>query len=415
MRWLRFLLIAAVLAGGMLAGWPLARRYVPLLLTNFWRGQVLQAADDDLPRLMAELGELGDDSLPALAEFIGSQRAAVSRAARTQLTRQIDAWLALPPTEAGSHLGAVAKALAARAADYGPTAREYAEDVIDRLLEARASGRLALSTAALVDCETILQVAEAAHRLQFAMRDPASSEAESLLPPVRDEPDPAPPADDGNGQTAAAKKSAEAAPRAAATANAAEPMRVEEPTNPPGESPGLLDLEKDPLRELPEMPERTTPLEFHPTRLEQPDGTHAGPSAKGALAAADEETRIFTWMHQLHSPDPTIVQHARRHLAEVGFGPAQLELARSLTSPNPAEREQLAEILPQVPGIDAKTWLIWLSRDERADVRLAAISVMATINDPLLLKRLRDMATHDVDPRIRAQLQRLTSRRGSLP
>lgn len=413
MRWLRFLLIAAVLAAGMLAGWPLARKHVPPVLAAFWREQILHAPDDQLPRLLAELAALGDDGLPALAEFIGCQRASVSRAARAQLTRQIDTWLALPSAEAGSHLAAVAKALAARAADYGPSARDYAEDVIDRLLAARGAGRVFLSTEALVDCETVLQVAEAAHRLAFANRDPASSEAEAFLPPVRDEPQAARADASTEPASAATTPSAESTPRGAAAANTSEPMRIEPPADPA--APGPLDLETDPLRELPEMPARQTPLDFHPTRLEQPDAARPGPSATGALAAADEETRIFTWMHQLHSPDATIVQHASRHLAEVGFGPAQLELARSLTSPNPADREQLAEILPQVPGIDAKTWLIWLSRDERADVRLAAISVMATINDPVLLKRLRDMATRDADPRVRAQVQRMTARRSAVP
>lgn len=412
MRWLRFLLIAAVLAAAMLASWPLARRYVPVALVGFWRSQILQATDDDLPRLLAELGNLEDAALPALAELIGSQRAAVSRAARVQLSRQVNAWFLLPPGEAADHLGAVAAALAAHAVEYGPSARDYAEDIVDRLIEAGRSNRGLLPASAWSDCEIVLQVATAAHRLKFALRDPASAEAEQYLPPVHDEPAPAAAAEsasEGPGEQAAA---AEKAPRAAAAANAAEPMRIETPAAPASSAPAPLDLESDPLRELPEMPPRRTPLEFKPTRLELPAGSRQGSSAKGSLAAAEEEARIFTWMHQLHSADATIVQHAASHLAEAGFAPAHLELARSLTSPNPAEREQLAEILPQVPGIDAKTWLIWLSRDERAEVRLAAISVMATINDPVLLKRVRDMAAADPDPRLRAQLQRLSARRG---
>jgi hypothetical protein len=174
-----------------------------------------------------------------------------------------------------------------------------------------------------------------------------------------------------------------------------------------------LDLETDPLREMPEMPSTRTHAEFRPTRLEQPIETKPARAGGGSLHADDEDARIAAWMHQLHSSDKTIVRHAEAHLVEAGFAPAHLELARNLTSPDPAVREQLAEILPQVPGIDAKAWLVWLSRDPRADVRLAAISVMATINDPMMLKRIREMARNDPDRRIQEQGQRLLGGNGA--
>ena len=41
-----------------------------------------------------------------------------------------------------------------------------------------------------------------------------------------------------------------------------------------------------------------------------------------------------------------------------------------------------------MPGIDAHVWLVWLSRDENADVRLAALTVMATTSDPNVLRRI---------------------------
>jgi hypothetical protein len=181
------------------------------------------------------------------------------------------------------------------------------------------------------------------------------------------------------------------------------------PSTPDAEEipPERLDLETDPLRELPEMPASRPHTDFRPTRLEQPIEVKPVRTGGAAYRADDDDAHVSAWMHQLHSPDKMMVERAETHLAEAGFGPSQLDLARRLTSPDPAVREQLADILPQVPGIDAKTWLVWLSRDPRADVRLAAISVMATIDDPILLKRIREMARSDPDHRIQEQGQRL--------
>jgi HEAT repeat protein len=118
-------------------------------------------------------------------------------------------------------------------------------------------------------------------------------------------------------------------------------------------------------------------------------------------------------MHQLHDADENVVRRAESQLDRRGFDTAQLELARQLTDADPREREQLAELLPRVPGIDAKTWLLWLSRDEDADVRLAALTVMATTGDPQVLKRIELISRNDADPRIQRQGERLSKlRRG---
>ncbi len=64
-----------------------------------------------------------------------------------------------------------------------------------------------------------------------------------------------------------------------------------------------------------------------------------------------------------------------------------------------------------MPGIDAQVWLVWLSRDENPDVRLAAMTVMATTADPNVLRRIEQMARTDADPRIQRQGERLLGMR----
>jgi hypothetical protein len=125
----------------------------------------------------------------------------------------------------------------------------------------------------------------------------------------------------------------------------------------------------------------------------------------------DDEALTVRWMHQLQSTDKTAVQRAENELRQRGFGEFQVELARRLTHENPVVRRQLAESVPSMPQIDRKVWLIWLSRDEDADVRLIALSIMATSGDPELMKRVEQIARQDSDPRIQRQADKLQNPR----
>ncbi len=61
----------------------------------------------------------------------------------------------------------------------------------------------------------------------------------------------------------------------------------------------------------------------------------------------------------------------------------------------------------EISGIDAAPWLLRLARDRDAEVRLTAITLLATTGDRALLEEVRRIAQADSDPRIRDQLERL--------
>ena len=69
----------------------------------------------------------------------------------------------------------------------------------------------------------------------------------------------------------------------------------------------------------------------------------------------------------------------------------------------------MTDLLAQ-PGVDARPWLVLLSDDEEADVRLAAVTVMATSNDPQLIEQAWQVVLHDRDPRIANLAPRLRAR-----
>lgn len=78
----------------------------------------------------------------------------------------------------------------------------------------------------------------------------------------------------------------------------------------------------------------------------------------------------------------------------------ELELARQLVDPDPVVRKQLAQAVPRLQSIDAAPWLMWLCHDSDADVRMAAITLLATTGDTALLERVEAIARQDSDPRI---------------
>ena len=127
--------------------------------------------------------------------------------------------------------------------------------------------------------------------------------------------------------------------------------------------------------------------------------------------AAKGETGTIRLMHDLNESEAAVATSAAQELTARGFTEAHLQLARQFTSSDSAHRARLAAQLPGVAGIDARLWLTWLLRDEAAEVRLAALSVLATTGDPDTLRRVIEIARQDRDPRIRQQVEQLEKSR----
>jgi hypothetical protein len=113
-------------------------------------------------------------------------------------------------------------------------------------------------------------------------------------------------------------------------------------------------------------------------------------------------------MRMLHDTRPGAAEVAVRELHNRGLNHQQVELAKDLTNHDPAVRRRLVDRLPQVPGLAARPWLLWLCQDDDADVRLAALTFLATSTDPQLREHVRQIADRDVDPRIEALGRRLS-------
>ena len=147
-------------------------------------------------------------------------------------------------------------------------------------------------------------------------------------------------------------------------------------------------------------------------------------SPAGALPVSAEETlRLNDARDGLKSVDPLDLMRrlrtddgeqrgeARRELARRGFSEVDLELARQLFSPDVEIRKQLARAVPRFSSVDAAQWLMWLALDPQPEVRLAAVSTLATTGDPTLLDRVEALARKDRDPQIQALAEQIAKQR----
>ncbi len=108
-------------------------------------------------------------------------------------------------------------------------------------------------------------------------------------------------------------------------------------------------------------------------------------------------------------------QAARQELQRRGFGPVELALAEKMVDPDPQARKQLARLLPQMTSIEPHRWLLWLCRDDDAEVRLTAVSLLATCGNPAVLAEVEHLAAADADPRVRRCGEQISARRAAAP
>jgi len=155
----------------------------------------------------------------------------------------------------------------------------------------------------------------------------------------------------------------------------------------------------DPPRVIP-LPEEV-PLDDPGISPDPPAGS-TGRRYKASPDYADQsQWSTLELLRQLHAADRAVADGAGRELRRRGFGALELQIGRRLADPDPAVRVELARTLPTLRGVDAGVWLLQLSKDDNADVRLESISRLATTSNPQVRRYLESISREDDDPRVR--------------
>ena len=404
------LVVAGVVIGSVAVSWR------PFLgcVARHWQQEVETAREDQARVLLGRIATLGDVGIPSLVQTLGSSRAYAADGARRELDEKLRQWKLLHAREASPHLAQLADALADVVDHFGPTARgdaaELAEQILRRPLDPRAVDRAAVIAA----CEKVFRANERERGLPVD-RVPAATlvdSGRSLVDPGMAITELADLPGGGLGPRAAPEASATPSLLAGAepaTGPLAQPERFhqDERVKPlgPREPPGLLGKSGAASNSLATASRPGVSPET--SSNQQPTVADARPSEDPKLPS-DETIDLI---RRLRDEDPASVAEAREALKRRGFSEVHLELGRRLFDPDPEIRKELVQVLPGLKSVDAEPWLLWLARDPDAGVRLAAITLMSTGNDPAMLERVERMARSDADSRVKRQAEQIARRR----
>ncbi|HEV3416613.1 MAG TPA: HEAT repeat domain-containing protein [Pirellulales bacterium] len=422
------------LAAMLVAAWYLNR---PEILAERWQARLDELPDDQIEPQVRRIAELGDAGVHVLTAMLESPRDAIRGAARAILIEEVGRWELLPAEAATDKLIPLSHSLVESSAHFDAPNRRFAADMALRIIQWPLEGADDARRSALVaDCETVLALCAIrrpalsaagikrldpdVHRARAEEADRSSAistsdprfdlDAVDSLPTIARLP--------GGGLPV---ELASLPPPILVAASPTKPQAIEpnrlpehivaQPLNDVAESPGLLDQ---------------APAANQPRRLPLNDGGSGSTRRLNAQidkrksaellqtgatgAAAWQRLELHEVMQVLLASDPQFQSAATAELQRRGLTGPLAELAHRAADPNPAVRQQLAESLPQLPGVDARPWLLELSYDDDPNVRATAVTLMATSGDLELLKRVQQISLDDPDDHTRAQAEKALSR-----
>jgi len=410
---LRPVLAIVVTTGAILATFFAGRYWTASILAAHWLQRLETVPDDRAEMLVASAARLGRPGLPVLVAALGSPRTSVASAGRLWLDRQLQSWENVSNQESQRNVAALAEALSAKLEDFSPAARLDAACVADRLLRWHLDGKVVDRRRVLWLCDRILQAAD----YQVVDRTRQASETEEASLPGRNEdvelveqandlpalrpleiPDLLQ-EDPGRGRFASS-------------------MRVEPAPN----VVPLPEVEKGPrpsdladawaMRGHRLGASAASEVTLYPSTGERvlvpssPDGQEEAAGVSEPVA----DLSLPECMRRLHGQGLEPLA-AEEELRRRGLGPLELAIARRVHHPDRNTRLQLVRELPDIPGVGATDWLVIMAGDEDEEVRLAAVTILATVSDPKVLTRVESIARNDPSERIRQQAGRLAKRR----
>ncbi|MCC7476414.1 MAG: hypothetical protein IT425_13550 [Pirellulales bacterium] len=192
----------------------------------------------------------------------------------------------------------------------------------------------------------------------------------------------------------------------------ANPLR---PTEPPMTG---LDL-PDGTLEYPTAANRPAwlqPVERIPNALPLPAPTAPTTTGPGVLSKSNRKgpqeiaDRLRLWL----AAKPADRVQLADQLTELGLPQLPEKLVRQYLSDDPQERGRVIDTALGTAELDARPWLRLLAHDADPELRLVAVSVMATSSDRKLIQEAWEAALHDEDPRVADLAKRLRDRDAQL-
>jgi hypothetical protein len=379
---------------------------------------------------VAKIAQLGDPAIPVLVETLGSPRPRVADASKRALMEEIDRWKMLRAAEYSPKLALLAEALADHVGRFAPPARQEAAGLAARILRLwKLDPDVIDPDAVITHCEQVVRIAAASRPsppadqrpLRLAQASAPGKPWESPEPdpnPLRPSPGLRVPATialpDGMVRSSEDDQPVdllEARGTEFQTVNGGGVAFGEHDVRPHLRQPRPLGMPPADAIAIPEPLGRDA---WPPQPVPQPSDVSERYEKRGPTAHPSdvEPGRLpsVELMRLLHCPNRRTVAEAEAELARRGFQELHLRLARRMFDPDSKIRLELVQSLPEA-SVDAAPWLLQLSRDEDAEVRLSAMALVATTGDPALADAIEAIAREDPDPHVRSQAERFASQR----
>lgn len=119
---------------------------------------------------------------------------------------------------------------------------------------------------------------------------------------------------------------------------------------------------------------------------------------------AYDDASVMRWLASDHQ---RLQQAATDELIRRGYQKEELDLASQIVTGDVATRLALVDYIARYSKHDPRRWLPLLLSDPSRDVKLLAISVLATMDDPSVSQRLHMHLAHEQDPTVAARIRRV--------
>jgi hypothetical protein len=113
----------------------------------------------------------------------------------------------------------------------------------------------------------------------------------------------------------------------------------------------------------------------------------------------------------LGSNQADVRDQAVNELVKRGLSNEEIRVANQLASPVVDVRLGLLESIVNRTDLDPRPWLLWLAEDPQREVRMRAVTTLATMNDASIRQALQQRLTQEHDPTVIAHLKRVINTR----
>jgi hypothetical protein len=135
------------------------------------------------------------------------------------------------------------------------------------------------------------------------------------------------------------------------------------------------------------------------------NGPHPGTSSGPKRVELTTLEALFARL----STESTDAEQARQTLLSLGLSKDMIDDGRMAFHPNAEFRRQAVRAIWQISGIDPLPFLFRLANDSDTAVRREALTVLATMRNPVVRAFVRDAISRDGDPQIQGLLDQLDS------